>query len=97
MSRTTRRDFIRDGVAAFTVSFAAPAFLCDAALAQGAASRNLVVIYLSGGNDVFGGRHVQHVPNPGPRLLEQRLAEGGLLEPASRELKHERERVIRAV
>ena len=53
MSRTTRRDFIRDGVAAFTVSFAAPAFLCDAALAQGAASRNLVVIYLSGGNDAL--------------------------------------------
>ena len=53
MSRTTRRDFIRDGVTAFPVSFAAPAFLCDAALAQGAASRNLVVIYLSGGNDAL--------------------------------------------
>ena len=53
MSRLTRRDFIRDGVTAFTVSFAAPAFLCDAALAQGAASRNLVVIYLSGGNDAL--------------------------------------------
>ena len=53
MSRTTRRDFIRDGVAAFTVSFAAPAFLCDAARAQGAASRNLVVVYLAGGNDAL--------------------------------------------
>lgn len=51
MSRITRRDFIRDGVAAFTVGFAAPAFLCDAARAQGASSRNLVVVYLAGGND----------------------------------------------
>lgn len=47
----SRRTFIRDGVAAFTVSFAAPAFLSDIARAQGAASRNLVVVYLSGGND----------------------------------------------
>lgn len=53
MSRITRRDFIRDGVAAFTVGFAAPAFLCDAARAQGAASRNLVIIYLGGGNDAL--------------------------------------------
>ena len=49
----TRRDFLRDGVAAFTVSFAAPAFLTDIALAQGARSRNLVVVYLSGGNDAL--------------------------------------------
>jgi len=33
------------------VSFAAPAFLSDIALAQGSRSRNLVVVYLSGGND----------------------------------------------
>ena len=32
----TRREFIRDGVAAFTVGFAAPAFLSEVALAQGA-------------------------------------------------------------
>ena len=49
----SRRTFIRDGVAAFTVSFAAPAFLSDIAKAQGAASRNLVVLYLSGGNDAL--------------------------------------------
>ena len=49
----TRRDFIRDGVAAFTVSFAAPAFLSDLAMAQGVRSRNLVVVYLSGGNDAL--------------------------------------------
>lgn len=49
----TRRDFIRDGVAAFTVSFAAPAFLSDLAMAQGVRGRNLVVVYLSGGNDAL--------------------------------------------
>jgi uncharacterized protein (DUF1501 family) len=47
----SRREFIRGGVAAFTVSFAAPAFLNDVARAQGARSRSLVVVYLSGGND----------------------------------------------
>jgi uncharacterized protein (DUF1501 family) len=49
----TRREFIRDGVAAFTLTFAAPAFLADIARAQGARSRNLVVLYLSGGNDAL--------------------------------------------
>jgi uncharacterized protein (DUF1501 family) len=38
-------------VAAFTFSFAAPAFLSDLARAQGASSRNLVVLDLAGGND----------------------------------------------
>jgi uncharacterized protein (DUF1501 family) len=47
----TRREFMRGGVAAFTVSFAAPAFLSDLARAQGRTRQNLVVLYLSGGND----------------------------------------------
>jgi uncharacterized protein (DUF1501 family) len=47
----TRRDFVRGGVSAFTLGFAAPTFLCDLARAQGSAARNLVVIYLAGGND----------------------------------------------
>ena len=47
----TRRQFVKNGVAVFTVSFAAPAFLSDLARAQGAASRNLVVLDLAGGND----------------------------------------------
>ncbi|MBI4475555.1 MAG: DUF1501 domain-containing protein [Acidobacteria bacterium] len=51
--KLTRRDFIRDGVAAFTVGFAAPAFLTDLARAQGSRGRNLVVLYLSGGNDAL--------------------------------------------
>ena len=46
-----RREFLRGGAAAFTVGFAAPGFLSDLALAQGATSRNLVVLYLAGGND----------------------------------------------
>jgi len=52
-TRVTRREFIREGVAAFTLSFAAPAFLVDIARAQGAVSRSLVVIYLAGGNDAL--------------------------------------------
>jgi uncharacterized protein (DUF1501 family) len=49
----TRRQFIRGGVTAFTVSFTAPEFLCDLARAQGARARSLVVLYLSGGNDAL--------------------------------------------
>ncbi len=49
----TRREFVRGGVTAFTMSFAAPEFLSDLALAQGRSSRNLVVLYLSGGNDAL--------------------------------------------
>jgi uncharacterized protein (DUF1501 family) len=49
----TRREFVRGGVAAFTVGFAAPSFISDLARAQGRSSRNLVVLYLSGGNDAL--------------------------------------------
>ena len=49
----SRRQFVRGGMAAFTVSFTAPEFLCDLARAQGARSRSLVVLYLSGGNDAL--------------------------------------------
>ncbi|HSL22762.1 MAG TPA: hypothetical protein VK886_14615, partial [Vicinamibacterales bacterium] len=49
----TRREFVRGGVAAFTMGFAAPSFLADLARAQGSARRNLVVLYLSGGNDAL--------------------------------------------
>jgi uncharacterized protein (DUF1501 family) len=49
--KVTRRQFVKGGVAAFTVTFAAPEFLSDLARAQGAHTRNLVVLYLSGGND----------------------------------------------
>ena len=53
MSTFTRREFIKGGVTAFTFSFAAPAFLSDLARAQGTSRRNLVVLYLSGGNDAL--------------------------------------------
>ena len=49
--KVTRRQFMQGGIATFTVTFAAPEFLSDLALAQGAHVRNLVVLYLSGGND----------------------------------------------
>ncbi len=48
-----RRQFVKGGVAAFTVTFAAPEFLSDLARAQGSHVRNLVVLYLSGGNDAL--------------------------------------------
>ena len=51
--KVTRRQFVKGGVAAFTVTFAAPEFLCDLARAQGSHVRNLVVLYLSGGNDAL--------------------------------------------
>jgi uncharacterized protein (DUF1501 family) len=47
----SRRQFVKGGVTAFTFGFAAPQALCDIAFAQGIPSRNLVVVYLSGGND----------------------------------------------
>jgi uncharacterized protein (DUF1501 family) len=47
----TRRQFVKGGVTAFTFGFVAPQALCDIAFAQGVPSRNLVVVYLSGGND----------------------------------------------
>ena len=55
-SRSTpisRRTFIRGGVSAYTLTRAAPAVLSDIARAQGARARNLVVVYLSGGNDAL--------------------------------------------
>ena len=51
--RFTRRQFVRGGVSAFTIGFAAPQFLSELALAQGGGTRNLVVVYLNGGNDAL--------------------------------------------
>jgi uncharacterized protein (DUF1501 family) len=49
----TRRQFVKGGISAFTVGFAAPQFVTELAFAQAAPSRNLVVLYLSGGNDAL--------------------------------------------
>jgi uncharacterized protein (DUF1501 family) len=51
--KITRRQFIQSGTAAFTVTFAAPEILSDLARAQGVRTRNLVVLYLGGGNDAL--------------------------------------------
>lgn len=49
----TRRQFVKGGVSAFTLGFAAPQFLSDLAFAQRATGRTLVVLYLGGGNDAL--------------------------------------------
>ena len=49
----SRRTFVRGGVTAFTYGFIAPHVLQEIAAAQGQTSRNLVVVYLSGGNDAL--------------------------------------------
>jgi uncharacterized protein (DUF1501 family) len=53
MAAISRRRFIRDGAAAVAISYTAPAFLTDIANAQGIGGRNLVVLYLAGGNDAL--------------------------------------------
>src|SRR5882672_7752497 len=47
----SRRLFIRNGVATVTLGLTAPSFLTAIAQAQGLRTRNLVVVYLGGGND----------------------------------------------
>jgi uncharacterized protein (DUF1501 family) len=47
----SRRLFIRNGVATVSFGIAAPSFLTAIAEAQGVRTRNLVVVYLGGGND----------------------------------------------
>jgi uncharacterized protein (DUF1501 family) len=51
--KVSRREFVKGGVAAFTMTFAAPEFISDLAQAQGARVRNLVILYLGGGNDAL--------------------------------------------
>jgi uncharacterized protein (DUF1501 family) len=51
--KRTRREFIRDGLGAFTIGLAAPAFLTELAQAQSSKNRSLIVLYLAGGNDAL--------------------------------------------
>lgn len=50
---SSRRLFIRNGVATISLGIAAPSFLTAIAEAQGIGTRNLVVVYLGGGNDAL--------------------------------------------
>src|SRR5688572_9441495 len=81
--KVTRRQFVQGGVTAFTVSFAAPAFLSDTARAQGSSRRNLVVLYLSGGNDALSTL----VPYTDPQYYARRpsiaIAPGSVLQVGS--------------
>src|SRR5262245_30869752 len=49
----SRRLFIRNGVATLGLGVTAPSFLSAIAQAQGVRTRNLVVVYLAGGNDAL--------------------------------------------
>ncbi len=51
--KVSRRTFVKGGVTAFTFGFAAPQFLTDLAFAQAPSGRNLVILYLGGGNDAL--------------------------------------------
>src|SRR5688572_30497636 len=51
--KISRRQFDEGREAALTMYFAAPELLSDLARAQGASVRNLIVLYLSGGNDAL--------------------------------------------
>ncbi|MEE3203334.1 MAG: hypothetical protein VX262_08600, partial [Acidobacteriota bacterium] len=53
MRQRTRREFVRDGLSAVAMGWTAPGFLTALARAQTATSRNLVVLYLGGGNDAL--------------------------------------------
>lgn len=51
--KVTRRRFVGGGVAAFALTLGAPALLRDLARAQDSRGRNLIVLYLGGGNDAL--------------------------------------------
>ena len=68
IKRRTRREFVRDGLSAVAMGWAAPGFLTDLARAQTANSRNLVVLYLGGGNDALSFL----VPYTDPAYYERR-------------------------
>ena len=68
MRQRTRREFVRDGLSAVAMGWTAPGFLTALARAQTATSRNLVVLYLGGGNDALSFL----VPYTDPAYYERR-------------------------
>jgi uncharacterized protein (DUF1501 family) len=76
----SRRQFVKGGVSAFTFGFAAPQMLCDIAFAQGVPSRNLVVVYLSGGNDSLSTVIPYRDPNYATRRPTLAIPAGSVLQ-----------------
>ena len=76
----SRRQFVKGGVTAFTFGFAAPQALCDIAFAQGVPSRNLVVVYLSGGNDSLSTVIPYRDPNYAARRPTLAVPAGNVLQ-----------------
>lgn len=76
----SRRQFVRGGVTAFTFGFVAPQVLCDIAFAQGVASRNLVVVYLGGGNDSLSSVIPYRDPNYAVRRPTLAIPAGSVLQ-----------------
>jgi uncharacterized protein (DUF1501 family) len=76
----SRRQFVKGGVTAFTFGFAAPQVLCDIAFAQGVPSRNLVVVYLSGGNDSLSTVIPYRDPNYATRRPTLAIPAGSVLQ-----------------
>jgi uncharacterized protein (DUF1501 family) len=76
----SRRQFVKGGVTAFTFGFAAPHALCEIAFAQGVPSRNLVVVYLSGGNDSLSTVIPYRDPNYATRRPTLAVPAGNVLQ-----------------
>jgi uncharacterized protein (DUF1501 family) len=76
----SRRQFVKGGVTAFTFGFAAPQVLQDIAFAQALGSRNLVIVYLSGGNDSLSTVIPYRDPNYTVRRPSQAIPAGSVLQ-----------------
>ena len=68
MTQKTRREFVRDGISAVALGWASPTFLSELVRAQKERGRNLVVLYLGGGNDALSFL----VPYTDPAYYERR-------------------------
>ena len=77
--KPTRRDFIKGGVSAFTLSFAAPAFISDLAMAQGSKAGDVrVVLPPSEVVRQRGRQSIRTVAQKGMTLYYQDVLETGV-------------------